>query len=240
MGNHTKGDIIEIRASGSPFGGKEPESFFLVEVPEIPMDDFLDYTKSWERLIDFEVVAQDLSIDGFRLKLFSSLINGAQGIITKDEVESFIQSWNGTVFSWGNNEVVFDIKIYDALVSQSFWEMPLTGVVFSGVSYDQETGIHTIQCDYTGISRNPTDVENYVRGKGLDIIYHNERIIRYEATRAKARELFQNDLKEKSRKKITRRRYYLTSAVLDYIVGQGGTITTDKETLLSYIKDKVA
>ena len=240
MGNHTKGDIIEIRASGSPFSGKEPEKFFLVEVPEVPMDDFLDYTKSWERLLDFEVVAQDLSIDGFRLKLFSALTNGAAGIITKAEVEAFIQSWNGAVFSWGANEVVFDIAIYNALISPAFWEFDVSGVVFSELSYVQATGVHTIQMDYSAIDKNPTYAESYVRSKGLTITYHDQKILRYEATRTIARSIFQDDLKEKSRKAVTRRRYYLASAVVDYIVGQGGTITTDKATLLNYINDKVA
>lgn len=240
MGNHTKGDVVEIRASGSPFSGKEPEKFCLIEVPEVPMTQFLEYSKSWERLIEFAVVGQNLSLDGYRLRLYSTLINGTQGIITKAEVESFIQSWNGSVFSFGTNEVVFDVTIYNALTSPAFWEFDNSDIVFSEISYDQATGVHRIQADYSALSKNPTYVEQYVRGKNLTIVYHDQKVLRYDATRTVVRGAFQDDLKEKSRKTVTRRRYYFTSAVVDYIVGQGGMITTDLATLQGYIKDKVA
>jgi hypothetical protein len=36
-GAHLKGDIVEIRATGTGFGGSEPDAFVLVEVPDVPM-----------------------------------------------------------------------------------------------------------------------------------------------------------------------------------------------------------
>src|SRR6056297_2051165 len=94
-GTHAKGDIVEIRATGTPFAGAEPASFVLVEVDNIPMTDFRNFNRSWERAIDFEVVGSDAEQDGFRLRLYSTNANGVQGAITKDEIQTFIENWGG-------------------------------------------------------------------------------------------------------------------------------------------------
>ena len=238
---HYKGDVVEVRATGAPFGGKEPEAFVLVEVPDVPMADFEGYNLAWQREIDFEVVASDPAQDGFRLRLFSSTENAGAGAITKEEVDSFITAWGGTIVSYGANEVVFDITIYSALTSPAFWELPniAENVVFSELSYDQATGVHRIQADYSALGNNPTYVERYVRRMGLTIVSHQDKILTYDADRATVREAFQEDLKEKGRKRVARRRYHIGTDVVDTIIGNGGTYTTDKATLLNYIRDKV-
>lgn len=236
---HYKGDIVEIRATGSGFGGKEPDAFVLAEVPDTPMTDYEGYNDQWKRNIDFEVVNQDVAQDGFRLRLFADNNNGSLGAITKDEVEAFINSWGGTVHSFGSNEVVFDIRIYDALVSTAFWEIDIPNVVFDELSYDQETGIHRIEADYSALGNNPTYVERYVSRMGLDIVSHANKVLTYYADRAVVRQAFEDDIKEKARKRIARRRYHVSEAVVDNIVSQGGTTTTDITTLMSYVQDKI-
>ena len=238
---HFKGDIVEIRASGTPFGGREPESYVMVEVPDVPMTDFEHHNMSWEREIEFEVVGSDPAIDGFRLRLFSITNNGALGAIAREDVEAFITSWGGSLVSYAANEVIFDLTIYGALTSGAFWEIPnmADSIVFTEVSYDQANGVHRIQADYTARDNNPTYVERYVKRMGLTIVSHSNKILTYDADRSTVRDAFQKDLKEKSKKQVARRRYHLTSAVVDTIIGAGGTYTTDMATLLNYIQDKV-
>jgi len=241
-GIHNKGDIVEVRATGAPFAGKEPEVFVMIEVPDLPMTDFKDKAIAWKRDVDFEVVAQNESIDGFRIRLFAANANSGLGAVTREQAEGFIQNWNGAVQSFGTNEVTFDITIYDALVSQGFWDIDLDArpIVFSEVSYNLDTGIHRIAVDYNGSGiNNTTYVEQWVSGKGLTIVTHSAKVLTYDADRSIVRNVFQDDLKEKLRETITRRRYYVGSGVVDYIVGQGGTATTDRATLESYIKDKM-
>jgi hypothetical protein len=238
-GAHEKGDIVEIRASGTPFGGKEPNIFVLVKVPDVPMTAYRNYNRAWERQIGFEVVGSDASTDTHRLKLSSELISGTDGIVTHEEAESFIESWGGTVFSADTNEIVFDISIYDALVSTAFWEVDVSGAVFTEVSYDQATGIHRISVDYSALGNNPTYVEGYVERLGLDIVSHENRVLVYDANRAVVRTAFQDDIKEKLKKQVRRRRYCVAPAVVDSIIANGGTITTDETTMLNYIQDKV-
>jgi hypothetical protein len=240
-GTHTKGDIVEIRASSTGFGGLEPVTFVLAEVPDLPMADYKDKSSAWERLIDFSVSGQDLSVDGYRLKLFSTLVAGTSGIITREEVEAFINSWGGVVFSVAVNEVLFDITIFDALTSKPFWDgRDISQILFSEISYDQETGIHQIQADYSALENNPTYIETVIANKGMTVTSHNEKIITFEGDRETARNEFQKDIKEKSKKLVERRRYYVNPGVVDYIINQGGSIVTSKATLDTYIKDKLA
>jgi len=54
------------------------------------------------------------------------------------------------------------------------------------------------------------------------------------------RQAFEVDINRKARKMLIRRRYHVSSNVVDYIIGQGGMISTDTETVMTYIKDKAA
>jgi hypothetical protein len=116
---HYKGDIVEMRASGTSLPG--PTSPYVVaEILNTPLDNYLTYHAAWKREVDFEVVSHDEAADVYQLRLYSTTANAGQGEITKDDVEAYIQSWNGVIDSWGANEVYWTISIYDALTSQAF------------------------------------------------------------------------------------------------------------------------
>lgn len=234
-----KGDCIEVRASSTLFTGKEPDKFVMVDVAGVPMLNYEGYMKAWERLIDYEEINQNLSIDGFRIRLYSPLISSlGDGKITKDEVEPFINNWGGTVYSFGENEVVFDILIFDALKSVNFWEVDIANVIFTETNYNQTIGIHSVQIDYSGIGNNPTYIEKYVERKGAVIIDNANKVMNIEIHRSVVRNEFESDIRNKAKKIIKGRRYYIENGVVDYIIGQGGTLTTDLTTLLGYLQDK--
>jgi len=235
---HYKGDVVETRATGMPFGGKEPEAFILIEVPGLPMKEYRDKPLPFERLIDFDVVSWNRASDRFRLRLFSTNANSTAGAITKEEIETFINSWGGTVSSFGPKEVVFDIKIYDALTSEAFFEIDLSATVFEEVSYNSVTGIHRISADYSAVGTSPTYVETWVERLGMEIVSHTSRVLVYDADRSIVRSVFESDLQQKAKKRLARRRWHIAEAVVDAIVAQGGMVTVGKSTLDMYLKDK--
>jgi hypothetical protein len=237
---HYKGDIVEIRASGTPFGGQEPEAFVMVEVPDIPMDDFEGYNKAWERLVDFEVVSHDAATDTYQLRLYSTTANSGQGEITKDDVEAYIQSWNGTVDSWGTNEVYWTVSIYDALTSPAFWEIDVSKIAFTEQSYDSATGVHRIDADYSALGNNPTYVERYVKRMGLTIVNHNNRVLTYDAGSSTCASILREQLQQKTRQQVRRRRYHISGSTVDTIIDNGGTMSVSRSTAENYITDKAA
>jgi hypothetical protein len=239
---HLKGDIVEIRATGTPFAGLEPQSFVMVEVEDTPMTNFRNFNREWAREIAFDVVASDPEQDGYRLKMYSTTATATKGQITKDEVQTFIENWGGSVVSFAANEVRFDITIYAALTSQAFWELEnmSASVVFTELSYDQTTGGHRIQADYSALGNNPSYVESYVERMGLDIVSHANKILVYDADRSVVKAAFQDDLKEKAKKQIARRRYHIPANVVDTIISNGGSMSVPLATAQNYITDKVA
>jgi len=240
-GTHRRGDIIEVRASGSPFVGKEPNDFVMVEVPDVPIADFDDKSHPWQRSLAFEVVGRSVPLDGYRLRIYSDNTNSTAGAVTRSEVASFITSWGGTIFSHGPNEVVFDLTVHDALTSNEFWEFDISNVVFTEQSYDQGTGVHRIEADYstTGIN-NTTYVERRGMRQNATIVSHADKVIVYEATSANVADDVREFIKHQARKRNARRRYYFGEAVVDALVAAGGTMTTDRATVENYIKDKLA
>ena len=237
IGSHKKGDIVEIRASGTPFGGKEPDAFVMVEIPGEPMKAYKHLSKAWERELGFTVVSTDLSTDTFVLQM--SPITG--GTLSLDEAKPHIEGWGGKITTSDTNSVTFSISVYDALTSQRFWELPADKqalIKYLELSYDQSTGIHQIQADYSSIPNNPTYIENWVDSRGLEVVSNKDKVLVYNADREVVRDAFQKDMQEKLRKMIARRKYSVPASVVDTIIAKGGTMSVDKTTALSYVQDK--
>ena len=157
-----KGDIVEIRATSTPTQiGDEATYFVWVDVPSVPIKDFKQYNELWRLDIDFEVVNSNISVDGFSIRVFAVTVNSVnRGALSKDDIEEYIEEWGGTVFSFGTNEVIFDILISDAIVANRFWRAWKTDVLslvdFTELSYDSGTGLHRLQIDYSAVGNNPT------------------------------------------------------------------------------------
>lgn len=237
----SKGDIVEIRATGTPFAGLEPESFVMVEIPDVTMAIYEQYSQAWNRILDYQVISQDTALDKFRIKVFSTTSSLSNlGIITKDEVEAFLLKWNATVVSFGVNEVIFDFSVYGGVSSPAFWETPVQNIIFSEVSYDSITGTHRISADYSALLNSPTYVERYIASNQCTAISHQNKVIVFDALRSNVLTKFKEGVNQKSNKMIAKRRYYFDLAVIDYIVAQGGVITATVATVATYIKDKLA
>lgn len=236
------GDITNIRASGTPFGGLYPDVFVLIDIPDATIKDFRNFRAQWVREISFTVVASNTALDGYRLKMTANQNASATvGKITKDEAEQFILSWNGSVFSWGDNEVIFDITILNAIKSAAFWDVNISGVVFNELSYSTASGIHTIQADYSAIGNNPTYIEQYIEDRGANIISHtDQKVIVFEIDRGTVRERFQADIDERLKKTNADFRFYVSQAVVNAIIANGGRMTALKATAANYIKDKLS
>lgn len=236
---HNKGDIVEVRATSTPFGGSEINSFVIAECPD-PMNGNDYFGNAWELIINYEVVNSDLVNDEFRMRLFSTLVDSINnGAVTREMVETFINNWGSTVYSFETNEVVFDISIEDAIKSQYFWGTDVSSIVFTETGYEQPTGVHTVEVDYSALNKSPTHMEVYMMRKGATVIAHANRVITIEIARNVVRADFEKDIREKAKKVVAKRRYYVNLGVVDFIEGQGGSYQTDLATLLSYVHDKV-
>lgn len=242
--NFSKGDIVEVRGSSTPFGGAEPNSFVLVEVPDVPMAAWEQYgNKHWRTNLQWEVVASNLAQDGYRIRIWSDTYRAGdgKGATAREHIEQFINRWGGSVVDFAANQVRFDIRIIDAIQSTEFWDWPdLTGVVFTEQDYNQTTGVHRVQMDYSAVPTNPTSVERRAVNLGATIISHQGRVLVMDIDRADVRKQFIEDIQRGGKQNVERFRYRITSAAVDAVIAAGGTMTTDAATLMTYLRDKVA
>ncbi len=237
---HVAGTVAEIRATGAAMTPKEMENYGIIRTIDSFIKDDVQYSKIWQPEIDFEIVNQVLSLDGFRLKLTVTNASSNSGGINATKIESFVTDWGGSVVSiTPPNEIVFDISIFNALKSKNFWDVSTENVIFTETNYDQGTGIHTIELDYDALGNSPSYIENFIAEK-VTIIGHDgsNRFITFEAHRSIIKAEFERDILKKL-PKIHSKRFYFGSGVVSAILAAPNHILDSTiSQVVSFIKDK--
>ncbi len=250
-GCYKKGYPVNVCPDNHPWGNEERlPRFVVLKIPDATVSEVKHFIQEWQRQVDWSVVSQNLPQDRFRLNIFTT--NPAatdQGVgagkLTRAMVENYITSWNGSVVSIADNSVVFDVGIYEASISQGFWDVNLTGVVFSEISYVQSTGIHTVQANYSAnINWKAVEVsrrilEKDITGTGVSIISNSGGIVRFTITRAVVSDIFKRDIKQKLERTFYRRQYYFLPSLIDSVISIGGVQTSNKATVLSVLHNRL-
>jgi len=242
----SRGDCIEARATGAPITAKELAAFSIVNVPN-PLKDIQDYGQRWFFELDYSVLSSNPAQDRHTIRMSNPLANSTVDGITgkiRQRIENFLTNWNATSVAITQNQIDFDIDIYQAIISKRFWgDIPtdkLAAVTFTELNYQQGTGIHQIQADYSGTGYNPTFVERQAMRQGVDVISNNGSVLVFDAPRSAVRAKFLDDVKYGSRDTVHKFRWYVGGGVMNNIDTAGGSIDTDLATLQSYMRDKVA
>jgi len=200
-------------------------------------------TSSWERRLNYEVVNSNLSIDGFRLRVFSmnpgvpsiNYPEGRAGII-KENVENFINNWGGSVVTFAPNSVTFDISVFNALKSVGFWEFNPSLLEFNELSYIQAGGIHQVEVDYSAIPNViPEQAENIIIEKNGIIDNHVGNVITFTITRQDVLNEFKKEVAQAIEGTIFRRQFKVSEAISDNVAAEGGL----KEVTLAQVQNYI-
>jgi len=117
----------------------------------------------------------------------------------------------------------------------------LSGFVFTETDYDQVSGIHTIQVDYSARGVNPSFVERYIQQYTEEVVSHLGSVITFTVSRARVRQEFLDDIKASIDKiEVRQKRYYIGTGATDAVIIAGGVITVTLVEFLSYLNDRVA
>lgn len=241
-GCYKKGDIVGLQPDGHEWGAKEGlPTFVRVKVPGLPVATILDRAEPWQRAIDYDVVAQNTALDGARFRLFVAVPGAAKRFgITRQMVEDWITSWGGTVFSDAANEVRFDITIQAAYKSEAFWDVAPSsvGIVITETAYNKTNGNHTATIDISASSVPQKRIQQAVESHGGVILAYANKVATVRFNRDVIRTAFMDDLREKLNKTVVRRRYAVSAADVDTVIGMGGEITITAAQLASKVLDK--
>lgn len=245
--NWQKGDIVEVRANGCNYGIDEGlPKFVIVKIPEVTMAQVDHFRKPWYFKLDYEVLNHNVALDGYRIRAYSQEANSVKGHLTLAKVQWFLDRWNCVFQSAAANEVVFDLGVYQLGCSAGIFDRPpgaVENVIFHEISYDQGSGLHVIEADYSAKSWGSTPVERMVNSITDGVVSHANKVIAYNLYRSTAVQAFKNDVIDKLHGKIkdNRTRYYVQPNIVDWVIANhSGIYTTDKDTALSYINDRAS
>jgi len=248
IGDWTKGDIARVRPDGWAWGGQEQlPKFVRVKCPGQAVNDI--YHGEWKMIVAYETLNFDDKTDIYQVRMYSTLPGlSGEGNLTAAMVEGFLQNWGATVDSIAANEVTFTAGIYNAAISNRFWDIPdsvVSDLQFSEFSYVKQTGLHTIDVDVTQSDFTVEQVENYILNMGYTVIGTNENGVRFTVSRNNVFLAFKDNVAEALAKRlpdgrrfIDIRRYHVADATVDNIASQGGEISITEPQLFANLLDK--
>jgi hypothetical protein len=244
-GSYVKGHIIAVQPDGHQWGNKEGlPNFIQVRVTDaLTVEQAEVYRQRWKTTFDYEVVNHNMPQDGYRIRLWVNEAS-ASGLnsISRGQVESYLLSWNAVYKSASENEVGFDFGVYESAISRNFWGAWILSIVFDHVAYDQGTGVHTIDADYSALMVAPEKVEGLVLeviADGGQVISHQDEVIRFEVDRQLVLQKLKKEIHDRLSSVFEERQWYIAGTAVDNVIAQGGRVEIDKATFLSYLKNRM-
>ncbi len=232
-----KGDILVVLANDHSYAPGDLAGNVVVKSPSILISQVMDKASVLLQRFLVDAVSSNLVTDTHRLKIYTEFAVNP-GAVNIPAITSALQEWGGKNFAVVNQTLEFDLVVYEALTSAGFWGFNPSGVVFTETGYNQSTGTHTIQADYSATGRNTTPVEIKVDEIGVNIISHSNRVITFEGTRSQVNELLKTFVADKGGDVQLNRRYKFSNAVINQAVANGDVVTITPAQVQSQIIDK--
>ena len=269
-GVHKRGDIINIKPDGWSDGEHWNQSayhpsvgkFILVKCPEITVAEAIAYRDSWKDDFAYTIVSQNAAQGLYVVRVFEQNAGAAgQNNLTQAKVESFLTKWGCTGLTFTTNSCEFTFSLWNAVRSDSFWEINLvgTGISFTLVSYSSTIGVgrvsancNTLISDWV-VARDPRttpevaelqmkgQIEKRITSRGGTLIgTWVDRTVTFEIERSDILTRFRDDVKQKAEQTYMRHRYQVSSADVDAIIAAGGILTLTRAQVLAKLRDKMA
>lgn len=236
--SYLPGYMIDSFATNQ-YGGKQIlPKFGQIVVSDATVGDNKIYNAEWKREIEFDILSQDLPNDIFSLKAYVKpefVSQSGLNSLTQEQVETYLQNWNATVRDIAQNSVTFQAGIFNAIQSNGFWGMDVSGGAFTELSYTQATAIHSVRINYSGIpGANQNNVASAIVNRGCTVtgsIPAQSRMT-FTCTRQNVYSQFKADVQQKVNGIYARRKWRVTQAAIDAIVANGGTLVLTRDQLL--------
>lgn len=238
---------VEVR-NRDVLGSKEiPPKFVRFIITDADKPDIDAYCEYWQHEIDWEFVGHDYSIDGHRINAFvKPELVSASGLnsLTRAKIENFLTRWGAVVQSIGPNSVVFDVTVYNAIVSEGFWGRDMIGVGFSELSYNESTGVHRIQVNYSGVpvlvNLDDAEINRFIQERGGTIVQHvaNTRV-RFDINRSSVFDWFKLDVYQKTESTYSVRKWYFTQQAVNLALANGGDLELTRQQALAYLHHRL-
>lgn len=231
----------------STYGGAQVlPNFVEIEVADATVAQIRNaYVIPWHKFLDWEFVSHDYPTDTHSLKTFvrRDLVS-ASGLnrMTREAVEQFLDSWGATVASITLGEVNFVASVFSAIESDGFWQMDVSGGVFTETAYDQTTGLHTVRVTYGAIpGANQNNVAAKIVSRGCTVVGNQpaQQRMTFTCSRDNVFSLFKESVKEQFDGQYSPYRWRLTQEGIDALVAAGGRLQLTKAQAIAYLRNRL-
>lgn len=231
-----KGGAVGVRSTSDDFGLKEQlPKFIRLHCEPALLSDVNMYMAAWApQLVVIELPAYvDLVADTHRYSVTHDAVSSTAqevdyGKLQRTIIEPLLAQWDATVLSAANGVIEFELGIRALVSCPAVLDWPqsvVDAVVFDEVNYDQGTGLHVIDIDYSATNKGPTAIETQAMGNA-QVLAHStaEKVIRIAVPRDIAKASFIEALQNYYRtvSALYRCRYYLPETLVDQIIAEGG------------------
>lgn len=252
-----KGDLVTVWAPGHPRGVREVvPRFVFVNITNRMRSEVIAYRGEWTLELAFSVLSHDPVTDTYMIRISAEReanhdIPGVpdRGRVTRAKVERYLNGWGITVESATSSSVDCEVNIFTSLQSRAFWEYPAIvdgvpirdAIDFTEIAYDQVTGVHRIEMDYSAAPVPSTQVELRAEKLGCTIVDHQVGALTFEADRSEIFSKAKAEIKDKARRTVYRSRWGIDPTTVDNLINShGGEVSIPAGQMLNYLRDVTA
>jgi hypothetical protein len=203
------------------------------------------FRKVWRDNFDYQITATNPAQGRYSVRIFE-INSGAsnQNVITGTKaikINGYLTRWGCTSIVISNNEINFNIALWDAVRSIEFWDVTaeeLSQVSFILNSYSGQTGIADITVTH------PEPYQYVVAKKIVErfgtVLSSDTTFTRFTLERSQLFEAFKKDVKQKAETVYMYQRFRFNIETMEAAVTAGGILELTKSQLLSAIRDMQA
>jgi hypothetical protein len=242
-----KGDIVAVKPDGYAWEAGEGLPLFVrVLCPNLDHTLVENRIQPWSYDVDFTVVNSNVILDGVRVRATNTNAGtSAVAILTQNQLQPWLNQWNAVFVSAANGGVTFDFTVFGAATSEGFWRTNIGAFVFTELAYDQPSGVHDIEVDYSGDQSYFNDPERFATtvaqlavDAGATVVSNTHGVAVIQVDRVTVRTRFRDYVTP--RLGVYRRhRYHFTEAQVDTVIAAGGSVTLTVNQLNNAVRDRL-
>lgn len=230
-----------------------PPDFIEMWISDALRADVASWRDEWQQNIDWDIVNSDLSVDGHRLRIWTTNRRASDGLGDFDidrmsierraQILNWLTSWSAVNIQkesrpTGEAGVRLDIGVYGAATSEGFWGRNLAGFSFVELVYVEGSGRHDIRVTYPA-GLNHAQVLAEITDRGVPVLTSSEanRTVDYRVTRSAMLDEFKAAMKAAIEDMVMRRQLYFDPLDVDAVVALGGSITRTKAVVEAALRD---
>lgn len=235
-GVYKRGYPVIVFDEGHSWGAEEGlPKFIIVKIPGVNKATIEQYLSEWKQSFVHTEISHNLNSDSYRWAVAAAaegISVGGKGKIKQPHVQPILNNMGASIVVSADNEIRYDMTIFSSMNTVGFWDASLSGTVITELDYVKNTGVHTIQIDYSSTKFTAAVVESMILQKGGTIVSNAGGIVVFTIDRTSILNWFQKQVKIHGEKRISRRKYYLTNSFVQNAIDAGGIITVSSGTFV--------